>query len=68
MLRFSCFDVGTENEELNVTMGHDRLYYHAVLSIEREELCKLSHSKVIDRFAKIKERWYSLMLINSLRT
>ncbi|XP_073726196.1 zinc finger MYM-type protein 1-like [Misgurnus anguillicaudatus] len=49
---------------LRCSMGQDRLHHLAVLSVEREELCKLSQSQVIDRFAKMKNRLYSLMLKN----
>lgn len=47
---------------LRSTMGQDRLHHLALLSVEREELGKLSQSQVIDRFAKMKHRRYSLML------
>lgn len=46
---------------LRCTMGQDRLHHLAVLSVEQEELCKLSESQVIDRFAKMKNRRYTLL-------
>jgi len=48
---------------LRCTMGQDRLHHLAILSVEKEELSKLSHSLVIDRSAKMKSRRYTLMLI-----
>lgn len=47
---------------LRSTMGQDRLHHLAIMSVEREELSKLSHSQVIDCFAKMKTRRYSLFL------
>jgi len=43
-------------------MGQDRLHHLAILSVEKEELSKLSHNQLIDRFAKRKNRRYTLML------
>jgi len=47
-------------------MGYDRLHHLAVLSVEKQELCELSHSQAIDHFATMKNRWYSVMLIHGL--
>ncbi|KAK0138714.1 Zinc finger MYM-type protein 1 [Merluccius polli] len=47
---------------LRSTMGQDRLHHLAIMSVEREELSKFSHGQVIDHFAKMKTRRYSLLL------
>jgi hypothetical protein len=46
---------------LRSTMGQGRLHQLSLLSIEREQLCKVSQSQVIDRFATMKARRYSLI-------
>uniref|UniRef100_A0A667Y0C5 HAT C-terminal dimerisation domain-containing protein n=1 Tax=Myripristis murdjan TaxID=586833 RepID=A0A667Y0C5_9TELE len=47
---------------LRNTMGQDRLSNLAIMSIEREMLAKVNHAEVIDRFAKLKPRRFSLTL------
>lgn len=47
---------------LRTTMGQDRLNHLAVLSIEKETLNGKDPNKVIDRFAKLKTRRYTLMV------
>ena len=47
---------------LRSTMGQGRLHQLSLLSIEREQLCKVSQSQVIDRFATMKARRYSLIV------
>lgn len=40
------------NTGLKCTMGQHRLQHLALLSVEKEGLCKLSHSEVIDPFCE----------------
>ena len=47
---------------LRQTMGQKRLHSLAAMSIEKDTLQHLSHNKVIDRFATLKNRRHSLML------
>uniref|UniRef100_A0A3Q4GS89 HAT C-terminal dimerisation domain-containing protein n=1 Tax=Neolamprologus brichardi TaxID=32507 RepID=A0A3Q4GS89_NEOBR len=47
---------------LRQTMGQKRLHSLAVMSIEKDTLQHLSHNRVIDRFATLKNRRHSLML------
>ena len=47
---------------LRSTMGQGRLHQLSLLSIEKEQLCKVSQSHVIDRFATMKARRYSLIV------
>ncbi|XP_041636020.1 uncharacterized protein LOC121504971 [Cheilinus undulatus] len=47
---------------LRCTMGQERLHHLVVLAVEKEELLKLGHSQVSDRFAKMKNRRHALML------
>ena len=47
---------------LRSTMGQERLNDLAVMMIERENVSVISRDSVIDRFANLKPRRYSLML------
>ncbi|KAL1005411.1 hypothetical protein UPYG_G00058770 [Umbra pygmaea] len=47
---------------LRSTVDQDRLHHLAVLSIEKDAVGDLEHNVVIDRFAKLKSRRYSLMV------
>ena len=47
---------------LRSTMGQGRLHQLSLLSIEREQLCKVSLSQIIDRFATMKAWRYSLIV------
>lgn len=47
---------------LRQTMGQKRLHSLAVMSIEKDMLQHLSHNRVIDRFATLKNRRHSLMV------
>ncbi|XP_039858034.1 zinc finger MYM-type protein 1-like [Simochromis diagramma] len=47
---------------LRQTMGQKRLHSLAVMSTEKDTLQHLSHNRVIDRFATLKNRRHSLML------
>lgn len=47
---------------LRCTMGQDRLHHLAILAVEREQVCALNQSQVIDRFAQLKTGHYSLLL------
>ena len=49
---------------LRRTMGQDRLNHSAVLSIEEEILSGIDSKMIIDRFAKVKSRRYSLMILS----
>uniref|UniRef100_A0AAR2LVQ4 TTF-type domain-containing protein n=1 Tax=Pygocentrus nattereri TaxID=42514 RepID=A0AAR2LVQ4_PYGNA len=50
---------------LRSTMGQDRLNHLAVKSIEKELLTSMDQGNIINRFAEIKPRRYSLMLPHS---
>uniref|UniRef100_A0AAR2IPQ8 TTF-type domain-containing protein n=1 Tax=Pygocentrus nattereri TaxID=42514 RepID=A0AAR2IPQ8_PYGNA len=50
---------------LRSTMGQDRLNHLAVRSIEKELLTSIDQGNIINRFAEIKPRRYSLMLPHS---
>uniref|UniRef100_A0AAR2KLQ3 HAT C-terminal dimerisation domain-containing protein n=1 Tax=Pygocentrus nattereri TaxID=42514 RepID=A0AAR2KLQ3_PYGNA len=50
---------------LRSTMGQDRLNHLAVMSIEKELLTSIDQGNIINRFAEIKPRRYSLMLPHS---
>lgn len=47
---------------LRRTMGQDRLNDLAIMMIEKENVAAISRDSIIDRFAKLKPRRYSLML------
>lgn len=47
---------------LRGTMGQDRLNDLAIMMIERENVAAISRDNIIDRFAKLTPRRYSLML------
>ena len=47
---------------LRSTMGQGRLHELSPLSIEKKQRCKVSQSQVIDRFATMNARRYSLIV------
>ena len=47
---------------LRSTMGQVRLSHLAIISIEKEVLANVAHGEVVDRFAKVKPRRFSLTL------